>query len=133
MSRTRKKEKTGAKRFSSYCCNHGGCTYCLSNRTHKYQKSKLADPFGELTIETPNKSVVKIPKDGYYFESDLTLEHWYSPCIVAIAKHFNVPQCQVKLDDCWVIGEICIYINNKWSGYLNYDVYSLGINFDSWF
>jgi hypothetical protein len=25
----------GAKRFDSSCRNHGSCSYCLDNRTHK--------------------------------------------------------------------------------------------------
>ena len=32
MSRTVRKPKTGGKRVSSQCQNHGGCSWCYSNR-----------------------------------------------------------------------------------------------------
>lgn len=31
----------GAKRFDRSCRNHGGCTYCLSNRMYNTNKRKL--------------------------------------------------------------------------------------------
>lgn len=33
---------TRAKEISKVCRNHGGCEWCLDNRTHKYQKTDEA-------------------------------------------------------------------------------------------
>ena len=45
MSRSKKPNKPPP---AASCRNHGGCTYCLSNRIHKHVKQKLkatpADP-----------------------------------------------------------------------------------------
>jgi hypothetical protein len=40
MSRTTRKNLTGAKEFSPSCRNHGDCEYCRSNRLHKHKRSK---------------------------------------------------------------------------------------------
>lgn len=36
----------GAKAVDKNCRNHGGCDWCLGNRTHKYKK-KLIDKEGD--------------------------------------------------------------------------------------
>lgn len=36
-----RKSYTGAKAFVKSCRNHGGCSWCKSNRTHKYNKKKV--------------------------------------------------------------------------------------------
>ena len=33
-----RKPYQGGKAYCQSCRNHGGCTWCLSNRTHKYNK-----------------------------------------------------------------------------------------------
>lgn len=33
-----RKPYRGAKSFDVCCRNHGGCPWCLENRTHKYKK-----------------------------------------------------------------------------------------------
>ena len=44
MSRSRKKEYTGAKKYANSCRNHGGCPYCESNRLHTDRRDrKVAD------------------------------------------------------------------------------------------
>lgn len=35
-----RKPYRGAKAVDHTCCNHGGCPYCLSNRTHKYRRQE---------------------------------------------------------------------------------------------
>lgn len=40
MSRTTRKNFTGAKSVDSSCRNHGDCEYCRSNRLHKHRRSK---------------------------------------------------------------------------------------------
>lgn len=37
----RRKEYKGAKSISLRCRNHGGCTWCLDNRLHKYKKKMV--------------------------------------------------------------------------------------------
>jgi predicted secreted acid phosphatase len=36
----KRKPYRGAKSFVRSCRNHGGCGYCLSNRTHKYKRQQ---------------------------------------------------------------------------------------------
>lgn len=40
--REHRKQYTGAKAVDATCRNHGSCKQCLSNRTHKNDKRKLA-------------------------------------------------------------------------------------------
>lgn len=40
MSRTKRKPYTGSKRFDSSCRNHGSCSWCEGNRTHKNSKRR---------------------------------------------------------------------------------------------
>lgn len=35
----RRRHYRKSKRFDVSCRNHGGCSYCHSNRVHKYRKS----------------------------------------------------------------------------------------------
>jgi 5-methylcytosine-specific restriction endonuclease McrA len=37
MSRTKKRPYTKSKRFDVTCRNHGSCSYCRSNRLHKFR------------------------------------------------------------------------------------------------
>lgn len=37
-----RKPYRGGKAIDKTCRNHGGCDWCLRNRTHKYDKHKLA-------------------------------------------------------------------------------------------
>jgi hypothetical protein len=37
-----RKKYRGGKALDKSCRNHGGCSWCLGNRTHKYKK-KLID------------------------------------------------------------------------------------------
>jgi hypothetical protein len=43
MSRTKRKDKTGAKSVSSNCRNHGSCEYCKGNRLHKHKRKEVSD------------------------------------------------------------------------------------------
>ena len=51
MSRTRKAEYTGSKRFDRSCRNHGSCPWCASNRTiqaqREHQRADADDPGDE--------------------------------------------------------------------------------------
>ena len=40
-----RKQYIGSKVFDKTCRNHGGCAWCLQNRTYKYQKelNKMLD------------------------------------------------------------------------------------------
>ena len=42
MSRTRKKEYTGSKKFDRTCRNHGSCGYCEGNRTYNARRKEAA-------------------------------------------------------------------------------------------
>ena len=42
MSRTNKRDYTGAKRFDVSCRNHGGCEYCVSNRMRQDRVNRRA-------------------------------------------------------------------------------------------
>jgi hypothetical protein len=42
MAHTKKKPYTKSKRFDRSCRNHGGCSYCASNRMHKNRKRALS-------------------------------------------------------------------------------------------
>lgn len=53
-----RKPYTGSKSFVKSCRNHGGCSWCLSNRTHKYNKKKLLtkqEKYDIITISTKIK------------------------------------------------------------------------------
>lgn len=39
--KTKRKPYRGSKACDRSCRNHGGCKYCLSNRTHKNRKRLL--------------------------------------------------------------------------------------------
>jgi hypothetical protein len=41
MSRTVRRAYTKSKRFDRTCRNHGACTYCVRNRTHRHVKARL--------------------------------------------------------------------------------------------
>lgn len=47
MSRTNKRDYTGAKRFDRSCRNHGGCDYCVSTRMRQDRAVRLVAD-GEL-------------------------------------------------------------------------------------
>ena len=45
-----RKQYTGSKAFDKTCRNHGGCDWCLGNRTYKYQKelNKMLDKMQDM-------------------------------------------------------------------------------------
>lgn len=45
-----RKQYTGSKIFDKTCRNHGGCDWCLGNRTYKYQKelNKILDKMKDM-------------------------------------------------------------------------------------
>lgn len=51
MSRTKKKNYTGSKRFDKNCRNHGSCGYCKNNRLHNANKKLEATTYSLDTIE----------------------------------------------------------------------------------
>lgn len=46
-----RKPYQGGKAYCQSCRNHGGCTWCLSNRTHKYNKKIEAMKLEEKEFE----------------------------------------------------------------------------------
>lgn len=40
--KSHRKPYRGGKAIDKTCRNHGGCDWCLENRTHKYDKRKLS-------------------------------------------------------------------------------------------
>ena len=42
-----RKEYKGAKSVDKMCRNHGGCEWCLENRTHKYIKQQQKSDYKE--------------------------------------------------------------------------------------
>lgn len=54
MSRTKKKEYSGSKRFDVTCRNHGSCPYCRQNR--EINKKRLFE-----------KSVYDINEENYVY------------------------------------------------------------------
>ena len=47
----KRKKYRGAKSVDKQCRNHGGCDWCLSNRTHKYEKAKQKANFNLTEFE----------------------------------------------------------------------------------
>lgn len=41
MSRTVKQAYRKSRRFDKTCRNHGGCSYCESNRLYKHRKKEI--------------------------------------------------------------------------------------------
>ena len=78
MSRTYRKQKTGAKAFASHCRNHGSCSYCQDNRTHFDRKWRPDEPtvvdaweetdefFGD-TIENAEELMYADNQDQWYY------------------------------------------------------------------
>ena len=46
-----RKPYQGGKAYCQSCRNHGGCTWCLSNRTHEYNKKIEALKLEEKEFE----------------------------------------------------------------------------------
>lgn len=47
MSRTRRHELTGGKRFDPSCRNHGDCPWCKGNRTYNQKRDEIKAKFEE--------------------------------------------------------------------------------------
>ena len=112
MSRTfRKKIKTskiirdGERQYAdSSCRHHGSCDYCKNNRTFE-RSASLQD---ELRI--------------YELENDLSTTHnnqIYLRERQILSYTWNVPISKIDLIYCEPIGELCVYVDNVCSGYLD--------------
>lgn len=61
------------------------------------------------------------------FDEDNTRKKNIDPYLkekIYLAKRYNVRQSLVLIKEHLVVGEVCIYINNKWIGYLDDFFYS---------
>lgn len=90
MSRTNKREYTGAKVFVKSCGNHGGCKYCLSNRMkqdrvnrsaadaelHRWKKFGVDPEMGQ-DVSLVKAGNITEPKDAFDFPSFDEEGQWY--------------------------------------------------------
>lgn len=54
MSRTYKPVRRGSRRFDHSCRNHGSCTWCLGNRTHRHRKQAAKADAGVAAATGPS-------------------------------------------------------------------------------
>lgn len=62
----KRKEYKGSKRFDMSCRNHGSCSYCESNRTHRNARQELAarelEAEGDLAMDPEDSGMCHVCK-----------------------------------------------------------------------
>ena len=112
MSRTfRKNRKSdeiirdGERQYAtSSCRHHGGCDYCKNNRTFEKAVS-LKD---ELKLHELENDLSRAHDNQIYLRERQILSYTW-----------NVPISKIDLIYDGQAGELCIYIENEWRGYLD--------------
>ena len=112
MSRTfRKKIKSskiirdGERQYAdSSCRHHGSCDYCKNNRTFEKAIS-LRD---ELELMGLENDLSRTHDNQIYLRERQILSYTW-----------DVPIYKIDLIYCEQIGELCIYVDNIWRGYLD--------------
>lgn len=90
-----RKPYQGGKAYCQSCRNHGGCTWCLSNRTHKYNKKIEALKLEEKEFEQKIQDIFKIFQKDNCCRQSLTAEVSDSDRInLDVSMHTSLPVCQ---------------------------------------
>ena len=112
MSRTfRKKRKSdkiirdGEGQYAaSSCRHHGSCDYCKNDRTFE----KAASLKDELKLHELENDLSRTRDNQIYLRERQILSYTW-----------NVPISKIDLIYCEPIGELCVYVDNVWRGYLD--------------
>ena len=112
MSRTfRKKRKSdkiirdGDRQYAATSCrHHGSCDYCKNNRTFE----KAASLKDELKLHELENDLSRKQDNQIYLRERQILSYTW-----------NVPISKIDLIYCEPIGELCVYVDNVWRGYLD--------------
>lgn len=112
MSRTFRKKiksnkiiKDGERQYAvSSCRHHGSCDYCKNNRTFE----KAASLKDELELMRLENDLSRNRDNQIYLRERQILSYTW-----------DVPISKIDLIYCEPIGELCIYVDNVWRGYLD--------------